>query len=399
MRTLRILFLNIILLFAMYGYAFPATLHVIFVINTEDKGIGCENDLKNWETLLPEIEKYSGMKIEKHYLKDKTWSDKDVNKTIEKIKVAPDDAIIFYYSGHGFRFQDNQKDQWPYMALQDSVMSLYVLYSNLHKKNARLLIVIADCCNSYCPGSPPEFAQKGKVSEELIAENYKNLFLKAKGTIIASGCIPGQYSYGGDPDGGAYTSTLITTIKLSVRNEGATWKQIFEGSNKPLVGGKQQPQYQMDVDPLNSVINSDIADNKTDNAESSDAGGDVSFDELEDPGWCSQAMETRNIFNNAIVLLEAEKYLPANSNEYKKLLDYTEMQFGFAKDQYNDAESAKYWQSCIDLVKSCSKKGLSNEKYSEIMQFLKDEQKQWLDVINQKACVKKAKNKSKSKKK
>lgn len=388
MKALRILLLNILFIFAVYGYAFSATMHVIFVINTEDKGIGCENDLKNWEKLIPDIKKYSGINIEKHYLKDKKWSDKDVTNLVDRIKVAPDDVILFYYSGHGFRFEKGQDDQWPYMALQDSVMSEYVLYSTLHKKNARLLLVIADCCNSYCPGTAPKYVFKGKVSEETITENYRNLFLKAKGTIIASGCIPGQYSYGGDPDGGAYTSTLITNIRLSVNSEGSTWKQIFEASNQALVGGKQQPQYKMDMDPLNSVINNEISDSSTVNGET-DAGGNVSFDNLQDPDWCSQAVETRNIFNNAIVLLEAKKYLPENSDEYKKLLGYAEMQFGFAKNQYKDEQAAAYWQSCVDMVKASSKKALEAGKYNELMNFLKEEQKMWLDVINNKACVKK----------
>ncbi len=390
MNRIQLLVLKVILILLAGIPAFPATMHVIFVINTEDKGIGCENDLKNWETLIPEIRNNTGLKIETHYLKDKKWGESDVTQEINRLKPAPDDAVLFYYSGHGFRFQEGQKDEWPWLALKDSSKSLYSVYSSLYQKKARLLLVIADCCNSYCPGSPPKVSSKAKVPDSIIAENYRNLFVKGKGAIIASGCIPGQYSWGGDPDGGAFTSTLIKNIKLSVRGEKSTWKQIFEESNKPLVGGKQQPQYKMDIDPGNSVINSEIADSNTGGAaENNNAGGDVSFDELQDPSWCTQATETRSVFNNAIVLLEAERYLPVKSKEYKKLLEYVEMQYGFAKDQFKDKSSEDYWKKCIERVKNSSVKKLDKKAYDELINYLKEEQKDWLKVINQQACRKK----------
>lgn len=392
MNRIHSLILKVILTLLIGSPAFPATMHVIFVINTADKGIGCENDLKNWESLIPEIRTHTGLKIETHYLKDSKWSDSDVTREISQLKPAPDDVVLFYYSGHGFRFQEGQKDEWPWLALQDSSKSLYSVYSSLYQKKARLLLVIADCCNSYCPGSPPKVEAKAKVADGIISENYKNLFVTGKGAVLASGCIPGQYSWGGDPDGGAFTSTLLKNIRLSVRGEKSTWKQIFDESNKLLVGGKQQPQYKMDIDPGNSVINSVIADNNSGGTHgTNNAGGDVSFDDLLDPGWCTQATDTRNIFNNALVLLEAEHYLPSKKSEYKKLLEYVEMQYGFVKKQLNDKASEDYWKGCIDMVKASSLKKLDQKAYDELTGYLKEEQKQWLKVINQQACKKKKK--------
>lgn len=390
MRKIQLLLAGFFLILILSSQAFSATMHVIFVINTEDKSIGCENDLKNWESFLPEIRDNTGLKIEKHYLKDNKWSSNDVSQKISQLKPAADDVVLFYYSGHGFRFKDGQKDEWPWLALQDSSKSLYEVYSTLYKKNARLLLVLADCCNSYCPGSPPDVKSKAMVKDGIIGENYKNLFLKGKGAIIASGSIPGQYSWGGEPDGGAFTSTLIKNIRLSVQGEKSTWKQIFEESNKPLVGGKQQPQYKMDIDPGNSVINSEITDN-TDSGKDGEnaAGGDVSFDELKDPKWCTQATETRYIFNDALVLLEAEYYINSKSSEYKRLLEYAEMQYGFAKDQFKDKNSEEYWKGCVERIKDASQKKLNQKSYDVMNSYLKEEQKMWIKVINTQACIKK----------
>ncbi len=408
MKYVKLLILNCIFIAALSVNAFSVTMHAIFVINTEDKGIGCEYDMKNWETLLPEIKKYSGMTITTHYLKDKNWSETAVNKKIAQIKPGADDVVLFYYSGHGFRFQQGQKDQWPYLALQEGVKSLQTIYTELYKKNPRLLIVVSDCCNSFCPGSPPKVQSRAAISETKIAENYKILFLKSKGAIIASGCTPGQYSYGGAPDGGAYTSTLLKNIKLSVRGDNSSWKQIFETSNQPLVGGKQQPQYKLDFNPLSNENSSDIASDKNneetdgkiainnnedvqeiENNDNATAGGDVDFDDLKDADWCSQALETRNMFNNALVLLESEKYLPSDSDEFEQLLEYAEMQEGFFTKDEPDKESAKYWNDVVNLVNAMTNKNAGKVKMKKMVTFLKEAQSEMLKIIHEQACRKK----------
>ena len=408
MKSAKFILLNILFILVLGINGFSATLHAVFVINTEDKGIGCEYDLKNWETILPEIKKYSGLKVVTYYLKDKNWSETAVNKKIAQIKPVEDDVILFYYSGHGFRFTQGQGDQWPFLALQEGVKSLHAIYSEFYKKNPRLLIVISDSCNSFCPGTPPKVQSRGVTQETLIAENYKNLFLKSKGAIIASGCIPGQYSFGGAPDGGAYTSTLLKNIKLAVRGENASWKQIFETSNQPLVGGKQQPQYKLDYDPFKTEGNSEIASdqngeqsndgtislnnqNKEDieNENEASAGGDVDFDELEDADWCSQALDIRNLFNNALILVESSKYLPDDSDEYANLLEYAEAQEAYFTNDEPDKTSAKYWNGIVKLIKTSTNKKAGKQKIKQLTTFLKQAQQEMLKIINEQACKRK----------
>lgn len=244
---LKKLIISILFLWALSTAAFSATMHAILVINTEDKNIGCEYDLKNWQGFMPEITRNTGMKINLQLIKDKNWSEKTVTKTISMLNPADDDIILFYYSGHGFRFQEGQTDPWPWLALQNETQkSLQSVFNELSKKKHRLLLVIADCCNSYVPAKAPRVAQSNaKADPGLIAGNYKKLFLKSGGDFISSGCTPGQFSFGGAPDGGAFTSTLIKTIRLSVTGTEPTWKQIFDNSTMPLIEGKQKPQYKM----------------------------------------------------------------------------------------------------------------------------------------------------------
>jgi hypothetical protein len=127
-----------------------------------------------------------------------------------------------------------------------------------------------------------------------------------------------------------------------------------------------------------------LTDNKNENS-----GGNVDFKNLKDPEWCKQALDQKDIFNNALLLIDAKSYLPGKSKEYKKLLDYVKMQYGFMKDQYKDEFSAAQWMKEIKLIKSATKKGLSISKIRKIRIFLKDQQKFWIRVISKDACIKK----------
>ncbi len=230
--------------------AFPLaaqTLHVIMVINTEDTGIGCIYDLQNWERELKIIESNSGMTVKKTVLKDDVWSVQAVSKALDAVSPAPQDAVIFYYSGHGFRWKDTS-NQWPVMALQnDGWMELYDVQQKLLKKKPRLLLVLSDNCNSPAPYAAPAKPYRTKPSPEIIKANYRALFAEAAGTFIASGCIPGQYSLGGEPDGGVFTVAFMNALDEAVKTKGATWKAIMDESTQPLFDNMQQPQYSMSI--------------------------------------------------------------------------------------------------------------------------------------------------------
>ena len=367
--------LTIILVLLIPLSLMSATLHTILVIDTIDKGIGSEYDLKNWKKQLRMIKKYSGMTLNTVILKDKSWSQAHVMSEIRKLKPEKDDAVLFYYSGHGFRFNE-KKNKWPEMALYNSSMDLFSAYSMLKKKKPRFLLTIADSCNNFCPAPSPEVMTL-KVDKNVLKKNYRNLFAKARGSVIASGCIAGQYSFGGEPDGGAYTSTLIKNMKLAAMSENATWKQVFEASNKPLVGGKQQPQYEMNVDASNAVINNEIEDKKN----SGNAGADVDFKDLRDPEWCTQSMDTYKMFNRVLVVLEGDKKLIKNSKEYNDLKEYITMQMQFMRDD-KDYKSEKVWKAYLDILLKGDWVNLTTET--------KRERVSWGEIIHD-ACKKKSK--------
>jgi hypothetical protein len=96
-------------------------------------------------------------------------------------------------------------------------------------------------------------------------ENFRKLFLNYSGSIIASGAISGQSSWGNDTVGGYMTASLIESLKdvLSRENrEDVSWEAIFSqiegriekfmnplGDEDSIV---QTPQFQIELQQISS---------------------------------------------------------------------------------------------------------------------------------------------------
>lgn len=82
----------------------------------------------------------------------------NVETALNKLKPGPDDIVIFYYSGHGFRDQAIPKKEFPFLDLRDpnnrprpkpqaQAMNIQDIYNSIVQKGARLNLVLSDCCN------------------------------------------------------------------------------------------------------------------------------------------------------------------------------------------------------------------------------------------------------------
>lgn len=258
----------------------PATtLHAVLVGDTNDKGIG-ENkgigdgvkvDLQNIQNLINSITKYTKLSARPEILKVGNPGDYDrVVQVINQLSVEDQDVVFFYYSGHGGR-QLDKKSKWPALLVDgptrsEQMLDLDWVFSSLQRKSPRLLIVMADACNT--PVKQEAIATK----ESEDPNNYKKLFLGYRGHIIASSSIPDQLSYGDSNTGGVYTSTsaflssLTKQVATSVSEP--SWHQIMQDAEKPItvkvqtqpgnpfsrvVEKEQQPQSEVDVRAITSV--------------------------------------------------------------------------------------------------------------------------------------------------
>jgi hypothetical protein len=272
------------------------TLHAILVADLEDEGIGCIHDIVNWRKELDTISKKTGMKLNKIEIMGKDWSRKSVMNACTNLKVSSDDAVLFYYSGHGYRFK-SMKSQWPAMALQnDEGLALDWAHGTILKKGPRLLLSISDSCNNVIPeGAIPTVRSFRSAQKTDLSVGYKKFFLKSNAKIMASGCIAGQTSLGG-PDGGAFTSRFLTYLRKDVAlGEGADWKKLLDKSCVPMKTGShtQSPQYSYNGTSSATVEDfEEYEDGEVEEVEESDEEcdgedwfDDVDFDDADEENW------------------------------------------------------------------------------------------------------------------
>jgi hypothetical protein len=179
------------------------------------------------------IAKYTGLKLSENVISGRYAKARDVIKKLKKLSIQPNDTILFYYTGHGFR-TDLKENPWPNFAFAKENISLDILMiSNIiNNTNARLKIVIADCCNNYVDFSMRPFKEKDYAAVHRlddIKENYKKLFLHSKGSITIAAACPEQTSLA-YYNGSLYTSAFISSLQEFVKksNQFVDWQSVLD---------------------------------------------------------------------------------------------------------------------------------------------------------------------------
>ncbi|NJN78684.1 MAG: caspase family protein [Saprospiraceae bacterium] len=172
--------------------------------------------------------------------------------TLDKMNPKSNDIVLFIYRGHGFRWSD-QSEPWPQMDLrngnygrisQSTSVGLTQVFNIIRSKNARLNIVLADCCNNDIginrKTETPLDDLESKGSYD--ADKLKKLFLESKGSIISCAASPGEYSWVNTTKGGFYTLSFIESLRAEVssknRNE-ASWESVL---NNTIDGAKKKTE-------------------------------------------------------------------------------------------------------------------------------------------------------------
>lgn len=237
-----------------------ANLHAILVGDTNDPSIGrsVETDLANFNKLLRSIEENTGLAVQKITITGgELGRGKGRDTVLQKLQnltvAGGQDLVIFLYSGHGGRMSTKQT-KWPSLGVEgvstspDRLLDLDLVVDELQKKNPRLLIVLADACNSVID------AQRSFEKNTELAESYRKLFLGYQGTIIASSSKMGQYSYGNPEVGGLFIRQFLDSLNKNLATANPTWEGLMKDAKQTISipGYKQKvqiPQAEVKVEP------------------------------------------------------------------------------------------------------------------------------------------------------
>jgi hypothetical protein len=223
--------------------ATPAKLHFVLVANTNDPRIGfsVQKDVINISSQIKDVATFLGLPLNYVEVSGTKFGKAGVETAINNLKPGPNDIVIFYYSGHGYSAEGKAVEQYPQFDLRQSrfddilvaTLNASEVLAKIKAKNARLNLVITDCCNSNLGLIKPEGKNFALTTKSLMTWDKSfcyDLFMKSKGSIIATAAKKGQYAYGNTDVGGYFTSNLITAMEKYLskfQTVSPTWQQII----------------------------------------------------------------------------------------------------------------------------------------------------------------------------
>lgn len=203
------------------------TFRLLLVANTEvsDIGVACKRDLSNIRGEFSAIAKVLGMDYDEQIVSEDSYNKANVVKMVRGVKANPNDVLMFVYTGHGFRF-DNQKDYYPNIDLRssnyDDPLKSYIamtdVYNELKSKGARLNIVLSDCCNTKAGIDAPMTNQNSLFSRSntnFDINKLQTLFLGSSGNIKATASSPGEMSWCGQ-SGGFFILSFLESLRSQI---------------------------------------------------------------------------------------------------------------------------------------------------------------------------------------
>lgn len=218
--------------------------HLILVANTKDQSLGfsCETSKSREINFFREIANQSGLTFYPKIIDGYNFNKSSLLAAIDNLKPGKNDVVVFYYNGHGFRFETDT-DPYPRLALSVNIDSreavkdnysipLSEVYNKIKSKNARLSIIIGDCCNSFAPPKPVyRSAVTASSANTISTMNCNQLFLFSKGNIIATSATKGEYAlYDVGPGGvGFFSNALLNSLDyyLSTFSTNPNWNDVL----------------------------------------------------------------------------------------------------------------------------------------------------------------------------
>jgi hypothetical protein len=206
-------------------------------------------DVTNFYSQIKDVSVFLNLPLVYTEIKGSKFGKASVETALDNLKPATNDIVIFYYSGHGYSNGQNTTQAYPQFDLRQSrfdditvaTLNASDVYNRIKAKNARLNLIITDCCNSNLGLLKPEgknFAQTAKSLMTWEKSFCYDLFMKSKGSILATAAKKGQYAYGNTDLGGYFTSNIITAMEKHLskfQNASPTWDSIIAEAQSATV--------------------------------------------------------------------------------------------------------------------------------------------------------------------
>lgn len=225
------------------------TFHTIIMVNKEEPNRQTDRteDFNKMSSFFTQIANALGYKNDMKRYSGESFKASSAIQAIDALEVQEGDIVVFYYSGHGVNWDD---DEWPHMAFLDRQYGETAVYNKLRSlfSNAKLILCISDCCNMDSEGSRREKRTYSNYDPALT----KKLFTDFEGhrSYEISASIRGQYSYSNLQYGALFGIAFREAVNQALTGQiQPNWIYVLEKAKTitlELTKQKQMPQFKMD---------------------------------------------------------------------------------------------------------------------------------------------------------
>lgn len=225
------------------NYSIPTTFHAIVIADTSDPQIGDAISVSKSKIDELFLDITSGLFVQTNIIdiSGRNFQYSNIKQQVDELFIGSNDTVLLFYIGHG-RIPESER-MLPAMLFTDGQsLEFAEIVNQLSSKRPRLLIAIADACNTPFEEPPTGiFADRGRtiIDEVQLADaqlntpelrnGYSRLFLESAGSIIASAASTGQVAFYNDEVGGVFTDAFVTAIRAASRHYRSRWGFAIHG--------------------------------------------------------------------------------------------------------------------------------------------------------------------------
>lgn len=220
------------------------TLHCIVAVNIHDKSIGdtCLIDKNRITSFYKRLTDFIQIPYNEIIIDNQNFSVEGVKNTIKKLQPDKNDVVVFAYSGHGFRFKNEESILFPQLALftnerpdfnliRENTINIEEIFNLIRAKGARLNLVFGDCCNNELK------LERFKVEElnlhswpiEWNKKSCIQLFENAKGSYLVAAAAKDQLAICNPVEGGFFTFSIYQFIETAFETfDQLDWQAIIK---------------------------------------------------------------------------------------------------------------------------------------------------------------------------
>ena len=246
-------------------------MHVILVCATTDPTLSefSTYDMNRAEELFSKLADAIGIKASFIKIFGATYNKKNVDEAVKNLKSAPNDIVVFYYSGHGFRLP-NLNRPYPFLDLRSDVKTqdykkhtanIEDIFLTLKSKPSRFTLVLSDCCNSV-PEGPNKISPvppQPKASDlKWNFENLRVLFLNPKKTsLLLTAADKNQFANCNPKLGGFLSYYFKQSLENMLTNPNpreVSWFKISEETRAKTINQAKHTACSMPPIPANACV-------------------------------------------------------------------------------------------------------------------------------------------------